>query len=289
MNGVIETATGDLLRAGFCDFATDGSFNPGTETIRTDVPRPAMIRRSGAPGDHRRWDGGAWVLVPQPNDVPRLWDHVAPGVVHALPEHVNFTSPAEMATQLLPSITIDLHGRVSQIEWMDPTGAVAADNFEQRYTGDVVVRETHLYTEGAFGPTERADTLVAVNADATDGETWTRTRRYRGMRSKAKGDKIRQRTVDRLAMWVAAGGATCIPPKTELDVAAWAKTVSAEIDDFVARADPTTLIAHLDVQADPMFVALATDAGIDVVEPSIGGTDTVGDALVASLSTWLPA
>jgi hypothetical protein len=30
---VVMTTTGVVLRAGFCDFATDGTFNPATETI----------------------------------------------------------------------------------------------------------------------------------------------------------------------------------------------------------------------------------------------------------------
>jgi hypothetical protein len=30
---VVMTATGVVLRAGFSDFATDGTFDPGTETI----------------------------------------------------------------------------------------------------------------------------------------------------------------------------------------------------------------------------------------------------------------
>lgn len=30
---VVMTATGVVLRAGFCDFATDGTFDPATETI----------------------------------------------------------------------------------------------------------------------------------------------------------------------------------------------------------------------------------------------------------------
>lgn len=59
-NGVIETATGDLLRAGFCDFSTDGAFDPSKEAVRTDVPFPATARGSGA---WHRWDGSAWVVV----------------------------------------------------------------------------------------------------------------------------------------------------------------------------------------------------------------------------------
>jgi hypothetical protein len=30
---VVMTTTGVVLRAGFCDFATDGTFDPATETI----------------------------------------------------------------------------------------------------------------------------------------------------------------------------------------------------------------------------------------------------------------
>lgn len=48
MEGVIETATGDLLRYGNVDFATDGAFNPGTESVRTDIRTPGQTtERSG--------------------------------------------------------------------------------------------------------------------------------------------------------------------------------------------------------------------------------------------------
>jgi hypothetical protein len=30
---VVMTVTGVVLRAGYCDFATDGTFDPGTETL----------------------------------------------------------------------------------------------------------------------------------------------------------------------------------------------------------------------------------------------------------------
>jgi len=38
LNAVIETSTGDLLRAGYSDFENDGSFNAGTETFLSDIP-----------------------------------------------------------------------------------------------------------------------------------------------------------------------------------------------------------------------------------------------------------
>jgi hypothetical protein len=38
MQGVIDRATGDLVRFGFCDFANDGRFDPKTEELRRDLP-----------------------------------------------------------------------------------------------------------------------------------------------------------------------------------------------------------------------------------------------------------
>lgn len=68
-NGVIETATGDLLRAGSSDFENDGSFDAGTETYKTDVPVPAKIK-FGDDANMHRWNGSAWVEVAAP--VPGL-------------------------------------------------------------------------------------------------------------------------------------------------------------------------------------------------------------------------
>ena len=64
--GVIETSTGDLLKAGFCDFTADGSFDSNTQTQRTDVPFPAKVRGDSDETQMHRWNGSAWVLVAQP-------------------------------------------------------------------------------------------------------------------------------------------------------------------------------------------------------------------------------
>ena len=64
--GVIETSTGDLLRAGYCDFVNDGSFNSGTETQRTDAPHPAKARGDERYANMHRWNGSAWIEVTQP-------------------------------------------------------------------------------------------------------------------------------------------------------------------------------------------------------------------------------
>jgi hypothetical protein len=65
-NGVIETSTGDLLRAGFCDFQNDGSFDSATQSYRTDVPVPALARGHVGETQMHRWNGSAWVEVAQP-------------------------------------------------------------------------------------------------------------------------------------------------------------------------------------------------------------------------------
>lgn len=62
MNGVIITATGDLDRCGYCDFENDGSFDSGTETIKTDIPNNLSVKH-GATFPFHRWDGSAWVEV----------------------------------------------------------------------------------------------------------------------------------------------------------------------------------------------------------------------------------
>lgn len=65
-NGVIETASGDLLRSGFCDFENDGSFNGATESYRTDVPFPAKIKGAPEETQMHQWNGSSWDLVAQP-------------------------------------------------------------------------------------------------------------------------------------------------------------------------------------------------------------------------------
>jgi hypothetical protein len=62
MHGVIETATGNLLRAGYVDFENDGGFNAVTEAYRTDVPEDAQIR-SLQYRAFSRWTGSAWETV----------------------------------------------------------------------------------------------------------------------------------------------------------------------------------------------------------------------------------
>ena len=62
-NGVIETSTGNLLRAGFCDFENDGTFDSGTETYKTGVVCPSKIKKdfdSGKNTDYHHWSGSEW-------------------------------------------------------------------------------------------------------------------------------------------------------------------------------------------------------------------------------------
>jgi hypothetical protein len=65
-NGVVELSTGHLLRKGFCDFSQDGSLDPGTEAVRTDVPFPADEVGKLGSANVDRWNGSSWDTVPQP-------------------------------------------------------------------------------------------------------------------------------------------------------------------------------------------------------------------------------
>ena len=66
MNGVIETSSGDLLRAGNADFENDGAFDAGTETYRTDVPDLPLIRGNPDSTNMHQWDGDSWEEVADP-------------------------------------------------------------------------------------------------------------------------------------------------------------------------------------------------------------------------------
>lgn len=63
VNGVIESATGDLVRAGYSEFeAGDG------EELRDDVPIPFFVRGGVIGAQYWRWTGTEWVLVDQPSE-----------------------------------------------------------------------------------------------------------------------------------------------------------------------------------------------------------------------------
>lgn len=63
MNGVIETATGVLLRKGFCDFTNDGSFDSTNETERIDVTYEAVCKKNNTTGEYAKWNGSSWETV----------------------------------------------------------------------------------------------------------------------------------------------------------------------------------------------------------------------------------
>jgi len=61
-NAVYETSTGDLLRWGTgVDFSAADDFDPGTETYRTDLPYPGLLKTSETGFDYHNWNGSAWV------------------------------------------------------------------------------------------------------------------------------------------------------------------------------------------------------------------------------------
>lgn len=68
LNGVIDILTGLLLRAGYCDFTNDGSFDPLTEAQHANVPQPYYVLNN--PDDPTseyitHWNGSDWDLVPR--------------------------------------------------------------------------------------------------------------------------------------------------------------------------------------------------------------------------------
>lgn len=69
MNGVIQTATGLLLRAG------DGGFTAGPgETLRSDVPEPPFRLEDPRSAVVHRWNQTQWVKIPKPRVKPVFID-----------------------------------------------------------------------------------------------------------------------------------------------------------------------------------------------------------------------
>jgi hypothetical protein len=62
----IEKATGDLIAAGYTKFEDDGSFDPAIHAVRTDGPWPPLCRNQPGATEMDRWNGSAWIRVPQP-------------------------------------------------------------------------------------------------------------------------------------------------------------------------------------------------------------------------------
>ncbi len=84
--GVIETATGDLLRWGDVPAA---SWDVGAdETLRTDVPSDAQARYQLGATQMSQWTGAAWTLVAQP-PVPPVFTFLASSKIDA----ATFTTP----------------------------------------------------------------------------------------------------------------------------------------------------------------------------------------------------
>ena len=63
---VVTSDTGTVLRAGFCDFKTDGTFDPATEVIlKQDIDYLGRAIFDPPPPDATWvWDGDGFVRVP---------------------------------------------------------------------------------------------------------------------------------------------------------------------------------------------------------------------------------
>jgi hypothetical protein len=129
-NGVIETATGDLLRWGFGDFATDGAFNSETETIRTDAPEPSKARGQHGEAQMHRWNGSAWTLVAQ----PATFDENTARYHAAVDAAITVTLDAEALTWRFMKRSADRS--------IDIRGSISAGSFGVRLNGDTADRVT---------------------------------------------------------------------------------------------------------------------------------------------------
>lgn len=65
MNGIIENATGYLLKAGYCDFSGDAGYNSAIHTIKIDVPETAHCKGDDNWPEMHQWTPAGWVLTSQ--------------------------------------------------------------------------------------------------------------------------------------------------------------------------------------------------------------------------------
>ena len=65
MNGVIQTSTGDLLRAGYHNLSLEDVFDGATESYRTDIPVGSFCKGAPESSVYKRWNGSLWVDVVQ--------------------------------------------------------------------------------------------------------------------------------------------------------------------------------------------------------------------------------
>lgn len=75
MNGVVNKATGLLLRCGYCDFTISPDFKPDIEEQHGDVPYPPNLFRTRTKNPPfsetiTHWTGNGWDEVPRIEFVP---------------------------------------------------------------------------------------------------------------------------------------------------------------------------------------------------------------------------
>jgi hypothetical protein len=146
VNGVIETATGDLLRAGFCDFVA------GTgETLHADVPFPAQTRDGGFT-QHHRWNGTDWILA---NSPAAVWpESKGIHIEEMYDTGRRLTRETWFATKTAPKVFTD---KVTEITY-NYTGAALTQITTKRYRVDGTVAET--VTETISTETNVSSTVV---------------------------------------------------------------------------------------------------------------------------------
>ncbi len=74
VNGITETRNGELIRAGQCDWSSDGNFDPRVETYHTDVPCPMYVQGKIELDLMLKYSNGVWTTVDQEPNNSRSYD-----------------------------------------------------------------------------------------------------------------------------------------------------------------------------------------------------------------------
>jgi len=150
-NGIIETSTGDLLRAGYTTFTAGAG-----ETARSDVPEKCIARGNTLPpSQFDRWNGTIWVKITQPDT--RYW-------VFGTQADPSQLSPDDLEyMEMHHDETIGDNGDLTKIEWfmsfVDPTYSDKAVVIDRAYTRDgttgivceIALTITYYYMDDAPG------------------------------------------------------------------------------------------------------------------------------------------
>ena len=176
-SGIIETASGDLLVAGFITkaaFEADGFYDPLIHTVREDVPVPAMRRGDRSQANMHRWISPDWTEVAQPTVI------VYPSRVVGMTEIQRDAIPNPVQGFICNEDTIGLEFYANEV-WNTVGGGspglvlietqTAADDSSLDFTTGIVQGSQYKFVFHGLIPTTNNDEInMRMSYDA--GLTW---------------------------------------------------------------------------------------------------------------------